>query len=72
MLSPGIRSTSHIVSGNRMRFEAGRSDAIRYDAAWMASSAPVLRLASLLPPVARLNRRLVYSNALLGEVWPSA
>ena len=72
MLSPGIRSTSHIVSGNRMRFEAGRSDAIRYDAAWMASSAPVLRLAPLLPPVARLNRRLVYSNALLGEVWPSA
>ena len=69
MLSPGTNSTSHVLSGNRMRFEPGRSDAIRYDAAWLASSAPSLRLAPLLPPVARLNRQLVYSNALLGQTW---
>ena len=72
MLSPGTNSTSHVLSGNRMRFEPGRSDAIRYDAAWLASSAPSLLLAPLLPPVARLNQKLVYSNALLGQVWASA
>lgn len=70
MLQPGMHSTSHIVSGNRMRFESGQSDAIRYDAAWMASSALSLRMAPLLSPVARLNRRLVYSNGLLGDTWP--
>ena len=72
MLQPGSHSKSHIVSGNRMRFEPGRSDAIRYDAAWLSSPALPLRLAPLLPPVSRLNRRLVYSNGLLGPVWPSA
>ncbi|MEC8442159.1 MAG: sulfotransferase [Cyanobacteriota bacterium] len=70
MLQPGMHSTSHIVSGNRMRFESGQSEAIRYDAAWMASSALSLRMAPLLTPVARLNRRLVYSNGLLGDTWP--
>ena len=72
MLRPGMHSTSHILAGNRMRFEPGRSDAIRYDGAWMSSSALTLRLAPLLPPVARLNHQLVYSNGLLGKVWPSA
>ena len=72
MLQPGSHSKSHIVSGNRMRFEPGGSDAIRYDAAWLSSQALSLRLAPLLPPVSRLNRRLVYSNGLLGVVWPSA
>ena len=70
MLQPGMHSTSHIVSGNRMRFEPGQSEAIRYDAAWMASSALSLRMAPLLTPVAHLNRRLVYSNGLLGDTWP--
>ena len=72
MLQPGMHSTSHIVSGNRMRFEPGQSEAIRYDAAWMASSALSLRMAPLLTPVARLNRRLVYANGLLGSTWPAA
>ena len=72
MLQPGLNSSSHIVSGNRMRFDPGQSLAIRYDAAWLSSAALSLRLAPLLPAVARLNRRLVYSNALLGRVWPSA
>jgi hypothetical protein len=72
MLRPGLNSSSHIVSGNRMRFDPRQSLAIRYDAAWLSSAALSLRLAPLLPAVARLNRRLVYSNALLGRVWPSA
>ena len=72
MLRPGLNSSSHIVSGNRIRFDPRQSLAIRYDAAWLSSAALSLRLAPLLPAVARLNRRLVYSNALLGRVWPSA
>ena len=72
MLQPGLKSSSHIVSGNRMRFEPGRSEAIRYDGSWMSSSALSLRVAPLLAPVARLNRRLVYANGLLGSTWPSA
>ena len=55
-----------------MRFDPGQSQSIRYDAAWLSSAALSLRVAPLLPAVARLNRRLVYSNALLGRVWPSA
>jgi hypothetical protein len=72
MLQPGLNSSSHIVSGNRMRFDPGQSQAIHYDAAWLSSAALSLRLAPLLPAVAVLNRRLVYSNGLLGGVWPSA
>ena len=72
MLQPGMHSTSHIISGNRLRFEPGQGDAIRYDAAWLSSSSLALRLAPLLPGVDRLNRRLVYSNGLLGAVWPPA
>ena len=72
MLRPGMHSTSHILAGNRMRFDPGRTDAIQYDAAWLSSGALSLRVAPLLPAVARLNRRLVYSNGLLGSVWPSA
>ena len=72
MLRPGLNSSSHIVSGNRMRFDPRQSLAIRYDAAWLSSAALSLRVAPLLPAMARLNRRLVYSNGLLGSVWPSA
>ena len=65
MLSPGANSTSHILSGNRMRFDPARSRAIRYDAAWMASNDWLLRTALLIPAVAGLNRKLVYSNDVL-------
>ena len=58
MLQPGLRSGSHIVSGNRLRFEPGQSHAIRYDAAWLTSPALSLRVAPLLPSVAAMNRRL--------------
>ena len=70
MLQPGLNSSSHIVSGNRMRFDSGQCQAIRYDAAWLSSSALSLRFAPLIPSVAQLNRRLVYGNGLLGDTWP--
>ena len=72
MLQPGLHSGSHIVSGNRLRFEPGQSNAIRYDAAWLSSTALSLRVAPLLPAVAAMNRRLVYSHGLLGSTWPAA
>jgi hypothetical protein len=72
MLQPGLHSGSHIVSGNRLRFEPGQSHAIRYDAAWLTSTAMSLRVALLLPPLAAMNRRLVYSQDLLGATWPAA
>ena len=70
MLTPGECSSSHILSGNRMRFEPEQTRSIRYDAAWLASRSWPLRLATSFPPIAALNRRLVYSNDLLGRVWP--
>ena len=72
MLQPGLHSGSHILSGNRLRFEPGQSHAIRYDAAWLTSPALSLRMAPLLPSVAAMNRRLVYSHGLLGSTWPAA
>jgi hypothetical protein len=57
---------------NRLRFEPGQSHAIRYDAAWLTSPALSLRVAPLLPSVAAMNRRLVYSHGLLGSTWPAA
>jgi hypothetical protein len=70
MLSPGEASTSHILSGNRMRFDPERRAVIRYDAAWLASRSPILGAALGLSPLAQLNRRLVYGNGLLGQSWP--
>ncbi len=61
MLSPVAHSASHILAGNRVRFDAQRSAAIRYDAQWMAMRAGIVQLALALPPLAALNRRLVYS-----------
>jgi hypothetical protein len=65
MLTPGEASRSHVLSGNRMRFDPERRARIRYDGAWLASQAWVPRLIPLLPPVAALQRRLVYGNRLL-------
>jgi uncharacterized protein (DUF2237 family) len=63
MLQPGHFSTSHVLSGNRMRFDAKRSAAIRYDASWMAAPTGLGQAALAVPWVAALNRRLVYSVA---------
>lgn len=70
MLRPGESSSSHILSGNRMRFQPQQTRSINYDAAWLASQSWPLRMATGLPAIAALNRRLVYSNDLLGQVWP--
>ena len=61
MLQPGHFSTSHLLSGNRMRFDAKSSAAIRYDASWMEAPSGLAVAALGLPWVAALNRRLVYS-----------
>lgn len=70
MLSPGSCSRSHVVEGNRMRFDPERNQSICYDGAWLASSSSGLKASLMLPPVAAMNQRLVYSNGLLGRVWP--
>ncbi len=56
---------SHILSGNRMRFDPSRSAAVRYDGGWLSGSHPWIGLAAQLPPLQAMNRRLVYSNQLL-------
>ncbi|HGY5549188.1 MAG TPA: sulfotransferase [Prochlorococcus sp.] len=65
MLSPGIRTRSHILSGNRMRFDPSKSREIRYNTSWLQGSAWPAQPALMLPGVWQLNRRLVYSNNLL-------
>ena len=66
MLAPGLNSSSHILAGNRVRFDADRSRTIAYDGAWLGAPAPTAaHLGLLLPGLARMNRRLVYSNDLL-------
>ena len=72
MLEPGLNSRSHIVLGNPMLAKPVETHAIRYDAAWLTSTALSLRVAPLLPSVAAMNRRLVYSQGLLGASWPAA
>jgi hypothetical protein len=61
MLQPLVYSRSHILSGNRMRFDSRKGRAIRYDAAWMDAPSGVAQLALMLPWLSRLNQRLVYS-----------
>ena len=70
MLRPRNSSTSHIIAGNRMRHKPGGRDLIKYDGAWLASNDLAVKSAGLVPGVSSLNRRLVYSNNVLGEVWP--
>jgi hypothetical protein len=49
-----------------VRFDAERSQTIAYDGGWLAAPAPTAaHLGLLVPCVARMNRRLVYSNGLL-------
>lgn len=70
MLALGERSRSHILSGNRMRFDPQRRGGIHYDAAWLATRSPIISTALAMPSLARMNRRLVYGNNLLGDSWP--
>ena len=66
MRASSLDSTCHSLAGNRVRFDADRSRTIAYDGAWLAEPGPTAaHLGLLLPGVARMNRRLVYSNDLL-------
>ena len=70
MLLPGSCSKSHVIAGNRMRYQPGRRNEILYDGAWLGSSAISVRSSTLFPPINSLNRKLVYSNNILGSMWP--
>ena len=61
MLKPAAQSSSHILSGNRVRFDAEKGASIQYDTDWMTHGTGLAQLALALPPLAALNRRLVYS-----------
>ncbi|MFM7547794.1 MAG: sulfotransferase, partial [Cyanobacteriota bacterium] len=65
MLTPGLASGSHILSGNRVRFDPEKIRQIRYDASWLTAPAWPASAALNLQPLARMNRRLVYSNQLI-------
>ena len=60
------RSTSHVIRGNRMRFDAGRR-ALAYDPRWLVRREWLLP-ALLCPRIMRFNREQVYSNGLI-EDW---
>ena len=62
MLAPVAQSGSHILSGNRMRFDVKKGGAIQYDADWMSKGSGLAQIAMLLKPLSSLNRRLVYSG----------
>ena len=63
MLAPMKNSLSHILSGNRMRFDAQKGSSIQYDYAWMQSRSGVAQFCLLIPWIYRLNQRLVYPSA---------
>ena len=67
MLQPVLQSGSHILAGNRVRFDADRGRAIQYDSAWMQVGSGLAQWALAFPPLARLNRRLVYSGRSRGQ-----
>lgn len=67
MLTPGLASGSHILSGNRVRFDPQKIRQIRYDASWLQAPAWPASAALNLPQLARMNRRLVYANQLVGD-----
>ena len=64
MLQPGSYSSSHILSGNRVRFDSIRARQISYDGDWLSRPSGLAQFALLNPQIASLNRRLVYSSGL--------
>ena len=67
MLRPGGSSSSHILAGNRVRFNPEKSRQIRYDSAWLHGPAWPASPAMLFPPLARINNRLVYSDGQIAS-----
>ena len=66
MLTPGVGTQSHILAGNRLRFDPLKSREISYNTSWLQGPAWPAQPALMLPSVDHLNRRLVYSNKVLG------
>ena len=62
MLRPGCCSSSHILSGNRVRFDPERTGHITYDGTWLSYPSGLAQLALMMPWIAAMNRRLVYSG----------
>ena len=62
MLRPGRCSSSHILSGNRVRFDPERTGQIVYDGTWLSRPSGLAQLALMMPWLAAMNRRLVYSG----------
>jgi len=60
MLSPIRYSSSHVLSGNRVRFNTKKGSSIQYDFSWLEKPSGLAQLSLMLPWVARLNGRLVY------------
>jgi hypothetical protein len=67
MLQPGGASNSHLLAGNRVRFDPEKSRRIRYDGSWLQGPVWPAAPALLWPQLARLNQRLVYSEGRLSS-----
>ena len=65
MLAPGSCSASHVLSGNRMRFDSSLRQRIIYDGTWMKAQPGLVHLALAHPGLSGLNQRLVYSADVL-------
>ena len=65
MLHPGPVSKSHILAGNRMRFDPSKTAQISYDSDWLSAGGWPASTALLWPGFAHMNSRLVYGNHLL-------
>ena len=62
MLKPGLNSQSHILSGNRVRFDVQRSRSITYDYSWLRSTHWMVQMTPFMPFIQAMNQKLVYSN----------
>ena len=66
MLSPGAYSGSHVLLGNPIKNNSLKFKSINYDASWMSGNFDVVSSSCVfLPFVAKMNKKLVYSNNLL-------
>ena len=65
MCTPGVSSGSHILVGNRVRFESERAASIHYDGTWLGQASTGVGIVAQMPPVRTMNQRLVYGNRLI-------
>lgn len=55
-----LNESSHIIRGNRMRYDPDKTKNIVYDYEWIRNNNQLL---SILKPILNLNKRLVYNNS---------